>query len=52
MKTLKKFILSFIILFGWVAVFTVLMNFTPYWIYYYVCLTVIILVLYDLSRTK
>ena len=52
MKTLKKFILSFSILFGWVAMFTVLKSFTPDWIYYSVCLTAIILILYDVSRTK
>lgn len=52
MKTLKKFILSFIILFGWVAMFTVLKSFTPDWIYYSVYLTAIILILYDVSRTK
>lgn len=52
MKTLKKFILSFSLLFGWVAMFTVLKSFTPDWIYYSVCLTAIILILYDVSRTK
>lgn len=52
MKTLKKFILSFVILFGWVAMFTALKSFTPDWLYYSVCLLAIILVIYDVSRTK
>ncbi|MGE4420624.1 MAG: hypothetical protein AB7D38_12460 [Sulfurimonas sp.] len=52
MKTLKKFILSLLVLIGWVAIFTVLKSFTPDWVYYSVFVIAIILVLYDFSRTK
>ena len=56
-KTLKKFILSFILLFGWVAMFTVIKSHTTEWMYYSVFffavfLTAIILILFDVYRTK
>lgn len=52
MKTLKKFMLSLLVLIGWVAIFTVLKSFTPDWVYYSVFVIAIILALYDFSRTK
>lgn len=58
MKTLKKFILSFILLSGWVVMmFTLLMKSPFYWMYYtlvliVVFLTVIILILFSVYRTK